>query len=336
MWLLSTVALAQSGPETTQDPGNQQKVPIDVYEPPHPKSIKWVSGRAVKTQGCWVELAMMVDKKGKPFEVTVIQSTGSKDFEREAIQAIQQSPFEPGTLNGKPVASSYEFTYLAETASQEGVRKGFLVSYNSLIEDIKAGDRAAADAARKKLKITTSYEDAYFGLAAYKYAVKWEDESQQLDGLRRAIVWQGTAHYLPQETFRYALLMRLQLELKSRQYAEALTTAKRLEKVGIDPETAAELKAAAEKLDKIRTDDTSYEVAGWIPERNWFLHLFKQHFRAIVSDGNISEAKLRCEKRYDHFAFDSNLQYQVDATKDGHCSIELIGSPGTRFRFVQF
>jgi hypothetical protein len=186
----------------------------------------------------------------------------------------------------------------------------------------------------QNLKVTNLYEDAYFGIALYNYSGKWGDESQQLEGLRRAIAEEDHPRYLPPDVFRFALLHCMQLELNSREYAEAITTWKRLEKSGIDKDTAARAKPALDKLERIRTDDSAYAVSGLISDRNWYLHLFKRHFQAVVSEGYISEVRLRCDKRHVFFTFDSTLQYEV-ASKDGNCSIELVGAPGTRFKLIQ-
>jgi len=75
-------------------------------------------------------------------------------------------------------------------------------------------------------------------------------------------------------------------------------------------------------------------VFGQLSEGKWYLHLFKRHFRAVVSEGYIAQVKLRCDKGYVTFAFDPTLQYHVP-DKDGDCSIELEGAPGTRFKLIQ-
>ena len=119
---------------------------------------------------------------------------------------------------------------------------------------INAGNLAAADLEMKRLKISSLYEDAYFGLVTYSYASKWGDESQQLAGLQRAVA----ARYLPLDEFRTALLAYMKLELKTHRFAEAIATWKRLEKSGIDKQTAAEIRVIMGQLDKLRSDESSY------------------------------------------------------------------------------
>jgi TonB family protein len=282
----------------------------------------------------WVELGFMVDPGGKPFEITVVRSTGDKTFDMTAMKAIERSTFFPGSLDGKPVESGYELRYVF-LSNVGGPSQQFTAAYEALLRAVNAADKTAADAALAKLKITTLSEDAYFGLATYFYASKWGDGTQQLEALTRAIVQQDRVQYLSKDQFKSAMLTRLKLEMKARQFAEALTTWKGLEKVGVDKSTEALVLPMVDQLQKLRSDDSSYAVAGLLTSAgSWHLHLFKRHFEALVSDGYISQVKLRCDKHYVFFTFDPTIQYKVDA-KYGDCAIELLGAPGTHFQLVQ-
>jgi TonB family protein len=338
-----------SGPAA--ETGLQDQVPIEVFKEPRAKHLVAPdcelreSTRVADADACnqlrhgiegWVTLGLMVDANGKPFEVTIIRSTGDKTFEQTAKKAVEHSIFEPGSLNGKPIESGTEVKYKFEDVPPStGATRAFIDTYKSLMAAVDAGDRPAADTAMNKLRVTNLYEDAYAGIATYTYATKWGDVSQQLDGLRRAIAGENGPRYLPRDMFQAALLGCIKLELTAREYAEAMITWHRLEKMGIDAGTAAVLKPIIDKLEKIRSDATSYDVSGLMPEGTWHLHLFKRHFQAVVSEGYISQVKLRCDKRYVYFAFDPTLKYET-ADGTGKCAIELDGAPGTKFKLIQF
>jgi hypothetical protein len=132
-----------------------------------------------------------------------------------------------------------------------------------------------------------------------------------------------------------ALLDSFRLQVNLRDYAGAMTSWKRLQRSGIDKDTSAKLNAVVGQLEKIRNDDSAFSVRGAITDGNWYLHLFKRHFRAKVSDGSLTEVKLRCDKHHYFFAFDPALEYQVNSVA-GNCSIELLGTPGTHFDLIQF
>jgi TonB family protein len=350
--IFTAVGFAQTPADQAAQPGVNEPIAIEVFQAPHPKQFggpdcanpnvlgngSGVCGALRQGTEGWVELGFMVDPQGKPFEITVIRSTGNKIFDDAATKAIAQSTFEPGTLDGKPIESGFETKYKFVNTGMRGnvgASGAFVHEYKALASAIASGDRAAADAALGRLKIGNLYEDAYYGLATFLYAQKWGDEAQQLEGLRRAIAEEDVAHYLPKDMFQSALLERMKLEVNTRDYADVMQTWKRLQKLGVDKDTQARVLPVIDRVQKLRSDDSRYEMVGQMPEGSWHLHLFKRHFQAIVSDGFIEQVKLRCDKRYVYFNFDPKLEYQV-ANADGNCSVEFDGARGTKFKLVQY
>jgi hypothetical protein len=343
--LLTASALGTSQAQTADEASR-----AEVFKDPHPAHLNAPDCNArdsaasritpmgddacqelLRGTGGWVRLGFMVDAKGKPFEIAVVDSTGNKTFERIAAQSLGTSTFTPGSLNGKPIESAFEMVYRFE-GNGGGATTAFRDAYAALRQAITNGDQAAADTAMAHLKITNLYEDAFTGLCSYLYAKKWGDETQQLAGLRRALV----GDYLGPDQMRSALLTRITLELNMKQYSEGVTTWKRLQKLGgIDSGDRAYLQATIDQLEKSRLDGSSYDISGQMQDGSWFLHLFKRHFRAAVSEGSIVEVKLRCQKQHLSFAFDPKMSYEI-GDQDGDCSIQLIGAPGTRFKLTQF
>jgi TonB family protein len=338
--LISSISLTQTPAQTPQSKSEGEGVPIEVFEGPHfnLKNFKGpgypVGERREGNEG-WVVLCFMVGANGKPYEPAVIRSSGSKVFEKEALKAVDSLTFEPATLNGQPVDSAYEIKFkYSLTTPASGARPEFVAAYHALIRAISANDKRASDTALQKLQVNNLYEDAYFGLATYNYAAHWGDETQQLAGLDRAIAGEDAAHYMPKEVFAAALRAQLQLQLRTQDYAGALITWKKIQRAGIDAETAAKLKPLIDQIETLRTDGRPYSVPGKLIDGTWYFHLFKRHFRVVVSEGHVSEIKLRCDKRYVFFGFDQQLQYEI-ASQYGKCTIELVGEPGTTFSLIQ-
>jgi len=158
----------------------------------------------------------------------------------------------------------------------------------------------------------------------------------QLAGLKRAVAEWGGAIHLTRSEFKNALIQVFTLEIKAHQYAEALATWDRLQKLAIDPKAEGEIKAIVEQLNTLRSDERPYDLSDVVPEDGyWTLGLFKRHFRIAVDEGHISEVKLYCAKRYVYFAFDPTLDYTVNS-QYGSCRIGLQGAPGTKFTLKQF
>jgi TonB family protein len=338
--LFPALALGQTLAENGAGTAPPEAVATEVLVAPHVKSIDaaayWPREELQYNHEGWAQLGFMVDTQGKPFEITVVDSSGDSAFEHAAVKAMENAKIEAGTLNGQPVESAYEFKLVFLVPdSPAGANRHFVHTYDNLLAAIKANNRAAADAAVKGLTITNLYEDAYFGLASYQYARVWGDETQQLSGLKRAIARDHSAHYLHKIEFEGALLEMLKIELKDHQYSEATTTWNDLQQSGIDFTIQAQLKPVFDRLNKLRSDNTEYDVAGSMPDGTWQLALFKKHFRAKVTQGRISDVKLRCAKGFVRFAFDPDLQFNVES-KYGSCRMELEGERGTQFVLTQF
>ena len=302
---------------------------IDIYGT-YPRS------EAQKNNEGWVQLGYMVDVKGKPFEVTVVDSSGNKAFEDAAVKALEYSRIEPGTLDGLPVESASELKVIfVLNGGAKGANRSFIRAYDALMNAIKASNRSAADAAMNALTVTNLYEDAYVGLASFQYARVWGDDSQQLKGLQRAVAREHIAHYLSKPEFEGALLQILKLDLKYHQYAEAITTWNDLRNAGIDARMAGQMKPLFDQLNRLRSDTTAYDIRAAMPGGTWHIQLFKKHFRARVVAGHISDVKLRCAKGFLRFEFDPDLEYDVES-KYGGCGMELDGNPGSEFILTQF
>lgn len=153
----------------------------------------------------WVLLTCKVDVTGKPHDVTVTQSYGEKAFETAAKTALERSTFEPATLDGKPVESSFTYPvnfmdspsakrHNSTGASLAGVSRGettdFTAAYTAFQKAIQAKDRAGSDQALAKMQqLSNHYGAATLGLAQYEYAVLWGDQKQQLEAMSRAVFY---------------------------------------------------------------------------------------------------------------------------------------------------
>lgn len=314
------------------------QVPIEVFQEPRAKHFvqpAYPIDKALSLGEGWVHLGFMVSPAGKPYEITVVDSTGDKTFEQLAIAAVEQSTFEPGTLNGKPMESASEVVYtFMIPGGARGATPAFVKAYESLLNAIRARDKAAADAAMKRIQITNLYEDARFGFAQYEYAQVWGTESQQIEGLRRAI-GDAQGDNLSADQVEKLRAARLGLEIKTHAFAEALADAKALLKTPLDGTLKTQITKAVSQIEALRAGDREYGVAGELANGSWNLKLFKRNFRIAVSEGSVSEVKLRCQKRYLSFVFDPKLQYRTSGDY-GSCWMELQGAPGTKFTLYQF
>ena len=130
-------AYAAESPPPQASSGPSDSVPVEIYTAPAPKHIAVPNcmdlnpatackeiGRGIEG---WVELNLMVDPSGKPYEVTVTRSSGNKDFEKSATKAVEASDFPPGTVDGKATESDYEFKFIFSGANPSTGASGAFV-----------------------------------------------------------------------------------------------------------------------------------------------------------------------------------------------------------------
>jgi len=331
------VALAGQAVEQHADSASAQPIAVETFHDPRPKRIDEPAYPfdSFGPDG-WAILSLMVDPKGKPFEAAVVSSTGNKTFNALAVRSIERSMFVPASVNGQPIESAYEFKFTFLNSGRSALPGGdreFIDGWKRVQTALKAGDRQAVDANMQKLQITTLHEDAHYGILQYEYASRWGNEQEQLAGLQRAL---ANAEVLSREERQGILLQSVKLYISTHDFAQGLRRWDQLRKEGgVDPQIVAQMEPVIAHLKELRTNDTAYNVVGLVSETgNWSLHLFKRHFQAVIESGSLSDVKLRCAKGFLHFTFDPKLEYTVPV-KLGECGIELLGTPGTRFKLEQ-
>ena len=97
------IALGSTGYETKED------VEIATFVPPERVELKLpnypMNQRQTHGEG-WVFVQFMVGTDGKPYEIEVVDSMGSRSFERAAVKSVERWKYKPATYNGTPVDSS--------------------------------------------------------------------------------------------------------------------------------------------------------------------------------------------------------------------------------------
>ena len=335
--LFASAAYTQAPENAVEGSSPPEKIAADVFMLPVLKHIDvfYPLNELQQNGEGWVVVAMMVDQNGKPYEVAVDSSSGSKVFEEAAVKAVENATYAPALENGVPVESTTKLKiHYDEQKPYPAAKHEFAVAYSDLVKAVKTKDRVAADAAMKRMIARNLYEDAYAGLAAYQYARVWGNEAQQRDGLKRAIAGEAHAQYLSKEDFASAEIQCLVLDVRLHDYADAIKLWGMIQNNGIDPATFSKLQPMMQAVDAIRTSSASYDVAGQLPHGTWQMGLLKQRFRISVDKGQISDIKLRCKAGFLRFAYRADFEYNISGKYSG-CYIQLDGDPGTSITLTQ-
>jgi TonB family protein len=285
----------------------------------------------------WVQVAFMVDVKGKPYDVSVIDSSGIEAFERTAVETVQAWVYEPGTRGGVPVDSRVitQLKFWFNNVPARGARPNFGKAWSNLMQAIEVGNRTRADELLAQLDAQNLYEDAHRELARYHYHRKWGTEAQQILALRRAIASETRPVYLPYRTFVSALEALLTLEVHTNDFARALGTWERLKPLA-SKKDVARWQGTIDRIEAIRTSDDAFLVSGEIdpPSGHWYGELLKRRFQINVSSGEVSEIRVKCEGGYLALPYKPDARYTVQA-ESGDCGVYILGSGGTKFELIQ-
>ena len=338
--LVSIECLVQTQLVLAADPpAEPEKIAVDAESYTDPKPGKYPNiiypqrERDVGEEG-WVFVRTMIDPQGKAYEPEVADSTGNKEFEKRALQAVQSTQFEPATLGGKPVDAEVIVPFYFQLEGYNGVTPDFAKSYNVLITAITAKDQAAAQAELSKIQARNLYENAGLGMAKYLFAKQWGTDEEQLTALRIAVSGMTVPKYLPKDTFVYALRSLFVARVKAKDYVGALSTWKTLQPLEKDPATLAKLRTMVREVEALRTDPRPYSIPATLTNGGWSIRLYRDKFHINVITGHVSQLKLYCEKKYVLFLFDPQLEYQVEK-KFGKCSLVVFGDGGTSIELVQ-
>lgn len=281
----------------------------------------------------WLTMLLMVDPQGNPYEMVVLDgSSALKDVMGPVEKAIAGVQFKPGTLNGGAVHASIPFNLYSSDG--KGADKDFIEAYKEFSSAFAQRNRTAADSAMARMRANNLYEEAYVSLAQFKYASIWGTSEEALARVRRALATPKNTEYLTKDIFSSALIAKFLLEVDTQDYASAVDTWQRLRTTDLDQSVLAALGPQVEAIKALKSSSGSYTVPGRIDDSSWHYALFKRNFRIRVSEGQVTELKLRCERDFLRFSFDPSVEYQLPE-EAGSCRLQVIGQPGARFALSQ-
>ena len=238
--------------------------------------------------------------------------------------------------SGEPTEIGYHMRLYFAYSYGGSVRPYFARTYKEAVAAINDGDRARAEATLQKLLVQNLYEDAMASFGKYQFEAKWGTEAGQMSALRRAVAMARWPRPRPRDLFVSALQSLLVLELRAKDFSNALLTWDTLKMLKPEQASASGLQPTIDDVTALGKDERAYAVPGEIAAgtSSWFYGLYKHRFQVVVASGHVSEIKLRCDRHYVSFGYDATLYYRI-ADQYGECGLELIGEPGTQFQLIQ-
>ena len=340
---LSLVAGAHAERQAVvEEPAPEGDVQLEVYT--GPKRLTFVQPHypmAAQRSGDegWVQLQLMVDPQGKPYEIAVTDAIGHKSLRAAAIQSLRRSSFEPAQLDGTPVDAGYRTKIVFSLTSPADVSRRAKRNYDRLRQLVREDDKEGADEVMADINRPTArhnlYEDAWLHVAKHGYFQRWGTSRNQLAALNRAVAHEMGSSVLPEQMFRSAQQARLWLLVELNDFAGALATFESLQELGLDEAERARFQPVVDEILALQADDRAYGVSGETDEYgHWAIGLLKDDFSLHDIQGRIVEIKLYCDRKFVFFRFEPELEYHV-ADDFGDCRLTALGDAGTTFSLVQ-
>ncbi len=313
---------------------------VDTFTPPkveQTRNPKYPDDLLAKGREGWVTVNYMVNPEGEPYDVMVSATSGERDFERAAVAAIKRWRFSPAVLDGEFIDAGGMHRITFRVRGQEGASRGFSRNYKKMLSALFTQDREQADKYLDRLQRQDRniYEESFYHLAIYNYAVQWGSEAEQYRALSRATFMDGGLGFLPDEALTSALFSELGLELKLGKLGQAVRTARQLLERELTPDRQAKVEQLLAQLEAAARSEQALVSVGRINQGYRFTHrLLKPSFSFTEVQGDIAELRLHCDKGYVGFIYEEGMTYSV-AEGVGDCFLTAIGDPDTTFKLIE-
>ena len=219
-------ALAQSLPAPAPEEVTAQPKPLF----PSRELNRWREG--------WVLVDYLVSEDGTVGEARVLDSSGSKYFDKASLRAIQKWEFDPLPRETKRTTLvNFEFQrtelrlshrfYSRYMKIQESIDNGELNDAQRLVDRIRADSKSSV------------YELAYTDIAEGRLAGQRGDRSEQLRLFRRAML--GDGRWVAEDTYCYLLYATVVLAIREEEFASAIRDYALLNETKAGREIAADL-----------------------------------------------------------------------------------------------
>ncbi|REL34504.1 energy transducer TonB [Thalassotalea euphylliae] len=148
----------------------------------------------------WVRLSFIVEPDGSTSNVVILESTGRKSFEREALKALKQWQYEPAMEGGKPIQQCKNSVQIdfKMAREQEGVSRRFLSLYRKLEKAFNKNIQKDITELIDRLEsyeVKTLRESFYKYQLMTRYAKHQQNKRKELNYLNKTFQFSGVGGF---------------------------------------------------------------------------------------------------------------------------------------------
>lgn len=296
-----------------------------------------------RNQQGWVVLNFVVTNDGRVVEPVIEDSSGSPNFERAAMQTVEDWRYEPALLNGKPVQQCKTKVRIAFAirGSQDKVSRPFYNRYRKMEQTLNEGDIETAsvelESALQSDGLTLAEMTWLWALSA-RIAGMQGDTEQQLSALRRATA--GSPDWTPEDLRVGLLTTRTALELETGDFSAAMQSYEDLR--SIDSADTSALDPFIEQISSLVNSEKLFFAEARIGgnpncetcDSQWQYRPLRRAIEIADVDGELGNLELRCE--WQHFVDRAREGVRWTIPEGwGDCSLVVYGETGSTFKLFE-
>ncbi len=293
----------------------------------------------------WVELSYVVTVDGAVIDPVVQDSSGSKSFERAAMNAVDDWVYKPAMWNGEAVQQCETKVMITFALEGEGIKvsPAFSKKYRKVDKALSDEDLNEAkellDTSFKSSGMTLS-EIAWYSALEVRYFGLVGDNDAQLAAVRRATVSNG--RWIDPDIYPGLLLVKTIRELEAGNLSAALRSYDKLLKTESELPQIERIKPHLERVQNLVASDDVLSIPAEISDDEscedctnmWDYRLLRKKFSLSEIDGQLGNLEIRCSR-----------QRTVDQAREGtswvipdswgSCSLLVFGDPGATFKLLE-
>lgn len=289
-----------------------------------------------------VLLKFMVSKQGRTFEPVVINSTHKK-FERSAISALKNYEFIPAMVGEQNVESiqSVRILFIVDNQNNE-INEQFSEYYRVAASELKKTKPNKDKLLNQIMLMENSINMSHYNyrdlnIIKQNYAQIFSSKQLQIDTIEQLLLFDNQTQNETILNLKVSVSMRRKLVLlliQTKQYGSAVIEFEELRK--LDPQANELFAVAFNQIDEIYNNDHVIRTPITLSENGYTtINLFKSNFGFYNSSNNLSNIKLRCDKKFASLGYQQDLEYKIPKSW-GRCNLQVIGTPNTTSTLYQF
>lgn len=291
----------------------------------------------------WTQLSFVVGKDGKTSDVEVINSSGSRWFDKQAISSIKRWSYEPATANGEVIEQ-------CRTTVQLDFRMGGKPQLPR--KKLKKLQRVVRLANAKNWEELKPYiveftdepfgsfiEQSYMNYIAAEYYRVMGNVDAQFHHLLKAVPHNyspGKYFRLPEVQVIHGLQQLFVIRVKRQLYFDAMQTFEQLEK--LEHDNAKHIVSKFQRYyDLVKTTvlgEQLITVDGSIRFDNWSHNLVRNAFSIQDIQGEIEQLDVRCENKRYIYKVEEESVWKIPSSW-GNCQVLISGKPKTSFKLLE-